>query len=167
MSKMIVGEGTYGTIATEGRGTVTVGKYCSLAPGIKALFLDGHRADWISTYPFPTKWKLAIPGDRTRAKNIEIGNDVWIGRDVTLLEGCKIHDGAIVGSCSVVAGTIPPYNIAVGNPAKSIKQRFSDEHIRQLLEMKWWDWPVEMIRKNVELLCSTDIERFVWYADPN
>lgn len=73
---------------------------------------------------------------------IEIGNDVWIGDNVTILKG-KIGDGAVIGAGSVVTKDIPPYAIAVGNPAKVIKYRFDEEKIKQLLEEKWWDKEIE------------------------
>lgn len=158
-------EGTYGTIEIDGRGKLEVGKYCSLASGIKALFLDNHRIDWISTYPFNVRWNLPeILGHPVRSRGIVVGNDVWIGRDVTLLGGAVIGDGAVIGACSVIAGKIPPYSVVVGNPAKVIKKRFSDEVIEKLLKIAWWNWSTEKIMANVELICSPEVDKFlaVW-----
>lgn len=56
-------------------------------------------------------------------KPIIIGNDVWIGANVTILKGVKIGDGAVIGAGSVVTKNIPDYAISVGNPAKVIKYR--------------------------------------------
>lgn len=56
-------------------------------------------------------------------KPIVIGNDVWIGGNVTILKGVKISDGAVIGAGSVVVKNIPPNAIVVGNPAKIIKTR--------------------------------------------
>lgn len=53
--------------------------------------------------------------------SLEIGNDVWIGMNVTILEGLKIGDGAIIASCSCVVKDVPPYAIVGGVPAKIIK----------------------------------------------
>jgi acetyltransferase-like isoleucine patch superfamily enzyme len=54
---------------------------------------------------------------------IKVGNDVWIGANVTVLKGVSIGDGAIIGAGSVVTRDIPEYAIVAGNPAKVIKYR--------------------------------------------
>jgi acetyltransferase-like isoleucine patch superfamily enzyme len=54
---------------------------------------------------------------------ILIGNDVWIGANVTILKGVIIEDGAVIGAGSVVTKSIPSYAIATGNPAIVIKRR--------------------------------------------
>lgn len=54
----------------------------------------------------------------------DIGNDVWIGTNVTVLaKNITIGDGAIIGAGSVVTKSVPPYAIVGGNPAKIIKYR--------------------------------------------
>ncbi|PSB09569.1 hypothetical protein C7B62_12775 [Pleurocapsa sp. CCALA 161] len=79
---------------------------------------------------------------------INIGNGVWIGDNVTILPGVEIANGAVIGAGSIVTKSIPPYSIAVGNPAKVIKKRFSDQIIEQLQEINWWDWSEEKIKNN-------------------
>ena len=54
---------------------------------------------------------------------VEIGNDVWIAANVTVLKGSKIKDGAIIGAKALVKGEIPENSIAVGIPSKIIKYR--------------------------------------------
>jgi len=54
---------------------------------------------------------------------ITIGNDVWIGANVTIIKGVNIGNGAVIGAGSVVTKDIPDYGIAVGNPAETIKYR--------------------------------------------
>ena len=44
-----------------------------------------------------------------------------------------------------------------GNPAKVIKQRFSDEVVNELLAIKWWDWPVETITRNLPAIVGADV----------
>ena len=85
---------------------------------------------------------------------IKVGNDVWIGQGVTILKknGISIGDGAVLGSGAVVTKDIPPYAIAVGVPARVIKYRFRPEVIEELLNIKWWDWPMEIIKKYWEVL---------------
>lgn len=61
---------------------------------------------------------------RTRqewAREVNIGNDVWIGGGAVLLPGCSIGDGCTIGAGAVVHGNIPARSVAAGNPAKVIK----------------------------------------------
>ena len=123
-----------------------------------------HRMYRISTYPFnimgggwekstPTLDELPLKGDTV------VGNDVWIGQNVTVLPGVHIGNGAIIGANSVVASDIPPYCVAVGNPCKVIKKRFDDSLIEYLLNLKWWDWDAEKIFKNLEALTNADLSK--------
>lgn len=79
---------------------------------------------------------------------VTIGNNVWIGDNVTVLSGVSIGDGTVIGSGAVVTKNIPAYSIAVGVPARVVKKRFSDNIISQLVDIKWWDWPMEKIKRN-------------------
>ncbi len=87
-----------------------------------------------------------------------VGNDVWIGQNVTVMPGVHIGDGAIIGANSVVAKDIPPYTIAVGNPCRVIKKRFDDELIDLLLKLKWWDRSIEEIEELMPLLSCWDLQ---------
>jgi acetyltransferase-like isoleucine patch superfamily enzyme len=79
--------------------------------------------------------------------SVIIGNDVWIGYSVLLMEGITIGDGAVIGAGAVVTGDVPPYSIAVGIPAKVKRYRFSKEDIDFLLKLKWWDKEESWLRK--------------------
>jgi hypothetical protein len=105
-------------------------------------------------------------GHPTSRGDINVGNDVWIGRNATILSGVSIGDGAVVGGSAVVSRDIPPYGIAVGNPATVVKKRFSDNQIAALLRIKWWDWPDELIIERVSALCSPDLDTFLEQFDP-
>jgi len=71
------------------------------------------------------------------AQGIVIGDDVWIGAGVTVVDGVTIGRGSIIGAGAVVTTDIPPYSIAVGTPAKPIKDRrqLSNNHRRRELEV--------------------------------
>jgi chloramphenicol O-acetyltransferase type B len=68
-----------------------------------------------------------------------------------------VGDGAVIGTRALVTKDVEPYTIVRGNPAKPIRKRFSEEDIALLLEMKWWDWPVERLTGAMPLLTSADI----------
>ena len=69
-----------------------------------------------------------------------VGNDVWIGQNVTLNRGVKIGNGAVIAAFSVVTKSIPPFEIWGGNPAKKIKDRFSEEIKESLIKLEWWKY---------------------------
>jgi len=60
---------------------------------------------------------------------VVIEDDTWIGANTLILKNVRIGEGSIIGAGSVVTKDIPPYSIAVGNPAKVIKQRFTNEEL--------------------------------------
>jgi chloramphenicol O-acetyltransferase type B len=140
-----------------------IGSFCSIATG--ATFVmhgnQGHRAEWASTFPFFYMNKdgaFAEPLDPFRpAGDTVVGNDVWIGTEAMIMPGVKIGHGAVVGSRALVTRDVEPYTIVGGHPARPIRKRFSDEEIAMLLELAWWEWPLEQIRDAMPLLCSSDI----------
>jgi lipopolysaccharide O-acetyltransferase len=56
------------------------------------------------------------------ASPVVIEDDVWLGEFVSVLAGVRIGKGSIIGTMSTVSRDIPPYSIAVGSPARVIKQ---------------------------------------------
>src|ERR1041385_1660369 len=90
---------------------------------------------------------------------IRIGNDVWIGARVVVLDGAEIGDGAIVAAGSVVAGKIPPYAVVGGIPARVIRYRFDDETVAELLESRWWELSPETLRANADAFESMEAFR--------
>lgn len=140
-----------------------IGKFCSLASHIYILAGGEHRSDWVSTYPFNCLIDdfNYIKGHPATKGDIVIGNDVWIGDSVKILSGVTIGDGAIIGTASVVAKDVPPYAIAAGNPARIIRYRFDEETIKELLDIKWWNFKEEDIIKIVPILQSDDIQNFI------
>ena len=81
-----------------------------------------------------------------------------IGNGATIMQGVKIGDGAIIGTNSLVTKDVEPYTIVGGNPAKEIRKRFDDETIQILLALKWWDWDVQKITDNLEVITSGKID---------
>ena len=88
-----------------------------------------------------------------------VGNDVWIGQNVTILPGTHIGDGAIIGARSVVSGNVEAYTIVAGNPARLVRRRFDPELQGLLDQLKWWDRPAEEIADLIPLLTCGDLER--------
>ncbi|WP_162959988.1 CatB-related O-acetyltransferase, partial [Pseudomonas aeruginosa] len=85
------------------------------------------------------------------------GHDVWIGTEAMFMPGVRVGHGAIIGSRALVTGDVEPYAIVGGNPARTIRKRFSDGDIQNLQEIAWWDWPLADIEAAMPLLCAGDI----------
>ena len=99
--------------------------------------------------------------DKERKIVNKIGNDCWLGRDVTLIGGVEICDGAMVLAHAVVTKDVPPYAIVGGIPAKIIGYRYDEETIKFLLKIKWWNNKLDWFKENWNLLC--DIEALKKY----
>lgn len=164
-----IGRGTYGApeIFSWNEGaTLKIGAFCSFATGVKLLLGGEHRIDWVTTYPFNVLWESArhIAGHPKTKGDVIIGNDVWIGTEAIIMSGVKIGDGAVVAARAVVTKDIEPYAIYGGNPARLLKKRFDDKTIRQLLELQWWNFKDEEIKKLLPLMLNTDIQAFITEA---
>jgi len=105
-----------------------------------------HPTHLVSTFPFEYALKNITPfGDLAVDGPTEIGNDVWIGLRAIIMPGVRIGDGAVIGAGSIVTKDVAPYAIVAGNPARFIRNRFTDEQIASLLAIRWWDWSDEKI----------------------
>ncbi len=141
----------------------SVGKFCSIGPKCQ-IGLPQHTLNYLSTSPVFTeknnstgfRWvneEAAIPFKRTL-----IGNDVWIGTRVIVLGGISIGDGAVIAAGAVVTKDVPPYAVVGGVPAKVIRYRFDESTVKKLEEIKWWDFPVEKLKKLLPYFQTSQID---------
>jgi len=87
-----------------------------------------------------------------------LGNDVLISSNAVVLRNVKIGNGAVIGAGAVVTKDVEPYSIVAGVPAKVIRKRFDDKIIEALEEIQWWNWPINIIRNNLDLIYSTRVD---------
>lgn len=135
---------------------VVIGKFCGIAQGVKFVFGE-HSMNAVSTFPFKAVcFKEGEYADSISKGDILIGNDVWIGVNATILSGVRVGDGAVIAAGAVVNKDVAPYSVVGGVPARHIKHRLKEDQIQDLLDIKWWDWPLDKIKDNREL----------FYGDP-
>lgn len=143
---------------------LVIGKFCAIAQGV-TFIMNGanHKLSGFSTYPFaifgngweavtPTKGELPFKGDTV------VGNDVWLGYRAMVMPGVRIGHGAVIAAGTVVASDVAPYTIVGGNPARPVRERFPKEAVEELLEIAWWDWPIEKVTRNLAHIVAGDLD---------
>ena len=143
-----------------------IGNFCSIACGTKFLFNSAnHTLKSLSTYTFPLfyeDWNLEKSNITTAWDNkgdIIIGNDVWIGYEAIIMAGVHVGNGAIIAAHAVVTKDVQPYTIVGGVPAPFIRKRFNEEIIQELEKLKWWNWPIEKIRRCLPYITSGNLNK--------
>ncbi len=135
------------------KSTASIGRFCSIAMNAK-ISLNNHPLDRVSTHPFTYHKKYGFTSETEKIAGVNdkktvIGNDVWIGANVTILAGVTVGDGAVIGANALVTKDVEPYSIVNGTPAAHVRYRFDEVTIKKLLEIKWWNWDDEKIRKQL------------------
>jgi virginiamycin A acetyltransferase len=167
----------------------TVGNFCSIARGVKVIGVK-HPLERFTSSSITYDAKAPIFADALIGRGLAqvpnphviapptIGNDVWIGADVLLGSGVKIGNGAVVAARSIVTRDVPPYHVVAGSPAKTIKLRFSESEVADLVASSWFNFDVTKLpisadidirsfidtvecAKNDEILETISSERFV------
>lgn len=135
-----------------------IGKFCSIANDVM-IGLGQHPLEHFSTSTLFYRRKNTlnislVDNDLVfdEYKKITIGNDVWIGARVIIMDGVTIGDGAIIAANSVVTKDVPDYAVAGGVPAKIIKMRFTETKIEKLKQLKWWDDDIRVIKNKIAQL---------------
>lgn len=143
----------------------SIGSFCSIAPNVHIGLLN-HPFNYILTHPILFDQHYGIPINKeiksvVKQLNppVNIGHDVWIGVNATILSGVKIGNGAIIAAGAVVTKDVAPYAIVGGVPAKFIKYRFPQDQIDELLKVDFSKINSKFIRKN--LSSFYDIDSFI------
>jgi len=126
-----------------------IGRYCSFAENVY-IYNANHPIHFKSTHPFFYNPSLGNVGtEQVSRREIEIGNDVWIGQNTIILPSVrKIGDGAVIGAGTVVTKDVPDFAIVVGNPGRIIRYRFSEQTIQRLKQERWWDREIGELRRS-------------------
>ena len=138
---------------------ITIGKFCAIASS-SLLINHNHMIDVPSLNPswFDLKLYNDMISSNTTSP-IVVGNDVWIGYNSVILPGVTIGDGAVIGAGSVVTKDVEHYAIVAGAPARKIRDRFDRRIISELMEIRWWDWDIDRIKRNQKFF-TTDLTKY-------
>ena len=140
---------------------LVIGKFCQIADGVRFITASAnHRNDGFSSFPFAIfdgagPDRPSLPAGPV--PDTGIGHDVWIGQGARILPGARLGSGAIVGAGAVVTGPVPPYAVVAGNPARVLRMRFDAATVARLLEIAWWNWPIETIQAAEAAICGADL----------
>ncbi len=133
----------------------TIGKFCSIAAHVR-INPGNHPLERAALHHFTYRASAYGFGEDEadffewrRGHRVTLGNDVWVGHGVTILPGIAIGDGAAIGAGAVVSRDVPPFAIAVGVPAKTLRFRFPAAVVASLTRLAWWDWEPEALRRAV------------------
>lgn len=150
-----------------------IGRFCAIGRGVRFVMNGGtHAMGGFSTFPFnifghgweegfdPATWTAENRGDTV------LEHDIWVGRDATLMPGVRVGAGAIIAACAVVTKDVPPYAIVAGNPARVVRQRFDEETVAALLDIAWWEWPLEAITAGLDAIRGADLDALKAMAPP-
>lgn len=130
-------------------GTI-IGRYSSIPRNLLVINAS-HPITHLSSFPFFFNPDLGYVEKLliTRRTELIIGNDVYIGLNVTIMPVVtNIGNGSVIAAGSVIVKDIPPFAIVGGNPAKIIKYRFSQQIIEQITQSAWWEKDIDEIKKN-------------------
>lgn len=150
-----VGKYTYGYQYLNNNNIESIGAFCSIAEG-QLVIPNDHRMDWITTSPIASLKQFSFTDKDYMSEYISdedrkvvIGNDVWIGARCIIFEGITIGDGAVIAAGSIIRKDVPPYAV-VGGVDKILKYRFDKDTVNKLLQIQWWNWDDEKIRRNID-----------------
>lgn len=146
----------------------TIGKFTSIA-AMTRINPGNHPMDRASQSHFSYRASAYFDGEEDedkffawrRAQHVTIGHDVWIGHAAIVLPGRHIGTGAVIGAGAVVTKDVPAYAIAVGNPARILRQRFPGDIAARMQRLAWWDWPHERLSAALADFRRLSAERFL------
>lgn len=165
-----IGDYTYGEpkiLWEHQNALLRIGKFCSFGENVTIYLGGNHNSRNITTYPFAIlrrPWAIKKDNYNNVAStngNVTIGADVWVADNVVILSGVTIGHGAVIGNGAIVSKSVPPYCVAVGNPANVVRKRFDDNIITQLLKIEWWHYNKTVITKLIPYLLKEDVEGFI------
>lgn len=139
---------------------LVIGRFVQIAHGARFITASAnHPMLGVSTYPFAIfrpETMQTYADEVWEGGDTIVGNDVWIGHEARIMPSVTVGDGAIIAAGSVVTRDVPPYAIMAGNPARPVRIRFAPDQVEVLLKVRWWDWPLDRIERNLAAVTGSD-----------
>lgn len=129
---------------------LVIGHYVSGGQGVRFLLNGQHETRTISTAMFGSFGAGLVHPPAPQYGDTVVGNDVWIGDEAMFLGGSIVESGCVIGARTVVPPNFrsEPYGIYAGAPARLVRFRFPEKVRAALLELAWWDMPLDWIRRH-------------------
>jgi virginiamycin A acetyltransferase len=137
---------------------IVIGRFCSIGDHVVIATGGQRRTDLPALFPFSADMYR-------RTRDTTVGHDVWLGMNSLVVGGVTIGDGAIVAAGAVVLSDVPPFAVVAGNPAQVARYRFSEEIVKRLQRIAWWNWPLNQIAARREWFLKP-VQGFVDEFDP-
>lgn len=132
---------------------IIIGNYCAIGENLRVVASNhNYNLPAVLVSLYLDKFGK-YPGYISKGP-VTIGSDIWFGDDVIVLGGVTVGDGSIIAAGSVVTKDVPPYAIIAGVPGRVVKYRFNNNIISFLLDLKWWDWSDDRIKRNEEFFIT-------------
>jgi carbonic anhydrase/acetyltransferase-like protein (isoleucine patch superfamily) len=141
---------------------VRVGPYSGIGERV-TVGAAPHWPELPTTHVFPVNAEFGFcEGAWPEVPDTVVGADAWVGAGAAVLGGVHIGHGAVVGAGAVVVHDVADYEIVGGVPARRIRMRFDEDSVARLLRLRWWDWPPQLIKENLDLfrepLCAKTLD---------
>lgn len=145
-----------------------IGKFANIAANVR-IYASMHPMERASLHHFTYRSAMYFEGEEDDAEffawrestSVSIGHDTWIGHGAVIMPGVTIGNGAIIGSNAVVTRDVADFAIAVGVPARTIRQRFPDDVAGRLDALGWWNWSHEQLQAALPDFRTLGIEAFL------
>ncbi|MBU4528779.1 MAG: acetyltransferase [Hoeflea sp.] len=146
----------------------TIGKFANIAAHVR-IYASMHPMERASLHHFSYRSAWYFDGeaddqeffDWRAGQRISICHDTWIGHGAVVMPGVTIGNGAIIGANAVVTKDVAAFAIAVGVPARTIRQRFSDDVASRLDALAWWDWEHDKLHAALHDFRALPVEAFI------
>lgn len=133
-------------------GPVTIGDHCSFGPNVTIV---------TPCHPMLPQERKGIPNAQGElchvcwAKGVTIGNDCWLGANVTVCPGVTIGDGVVIGAGSVVTHDIPSHTVAAGVPCRVLRELTEQDSLAFHPEFACTEYPLDNLAQATEETVKT------------